>query len=93
MSISVNLDDANGDSSLDITVWGVNTDGNNCLYPLIQNNSQFLPNLTNALTFPATTQPSLFETNIPLAGTQVRTNCLLIFNGGQRMIIYYSQAN
>jgi hypothetical protein len=93
MSVSVNLDDVNGDNSLDITVWGVLGNGSYCLYPLIQNNLEFTAN-PSVLPFPPNTnQPSLFEMNIDVAGNQIRTNCLLVFNGSERSILYFSKTD
>jgi hypothetical protein len=90
-----NLVDINSDGNLDITVWGSNPNGN-CMYPLIQNASDangFTPGLTDTFNLTSTTQPSLFEYNLPAGGGTIKTNCLLIYNNDagvtKRFILYY----
>lgn len=85
------LDDLNGDGSLDITVWGSSGTGN-CMYPLIQTDSNFTIGTKDTLNFTAaTTQPSLFEFNLDAGGGTVKVNGLLIYDNdvGSRFIQYF----
>ena len=51
----------NRDSQLDITVWGVNADGRNCMYPLMQKETgKYVPSMEVPREFDRTTQPILF---------------------------------
>lgn len=59
-------DDANDDGSLDITVWGTNPTGN-CMYLLLQNDGSFQA-AVSTLNFTTTTQPVLFEFDLPAGG-------------------------
>lgn len=86
-----NLDDANDDGSLDITVWGSNP--NSCMYLLLQSSSGFINGSVSPFSFATvTTQPSLFEYNLVAGGSRIKTVCLLIYNldpGVNRRNIFY----
>jgi hypothetical protein len=87
------LDDANGDNTLDITVWG--QDGaNNVMFPLLQQNQTFAqPNGFIPLTIPLTTQPTIFEILTNSFGSNVGVVNILIYITSQSKRFSYIYVN
>lgn len=66
------------------------------MYLLLQSDGSFQAPVST-LNFTATTQPILFEFDLPAGGGYIETNCLLLYNQNAginlRMIYYFSNGN